>query len=127
MPSPAASALPPLSAAPVSAATRLAYVLRHFRLAYDSMPDLSIGYAAAQTAVTVADGAHDFFEQARPNPPAPAWREWAGQSVPFFFDTAPAAPLLELSTGQAVINADVISAAFYLLSGWQEYFSPATR
>ena len=125
MPSPAEFALPPLSAAPVSAATRLAYVLRHFRLAYDPMPDVGIGYAAAQAAVTVADGAHDFFEQAQPYPPAPAWREWAGQSVPFFFDTAPTAPLLDLSAGQAVVNADVISAAFYLLSGWQEYFSPA--
>ena len=30
---------------------------------------------------------------------------------------------MTLTTGRVTINADVISAAFFLLSGWQEYFS----
>jgi peptidoglycan/xylan/chitin deacetylase (PgdA/CDA1 family) len=42
--------------------------------------------------------------------------------VPFFFDQ-PEKPLLILQDEKAVISADLISAAFYLLSGWQEYFS----
>jgi hypothetical protein len=42
--------------------------------------------------------------------------------VPFFFDR-PDAPLLVLQEHKAYVSADIISAAFYLLSGWQEYFS----
>jgi hypothetical protein len=117
------SALPPLVAVPVSAEARLAYVLRHFRLAYEAFPDVEIGYAATQPAITVADGAAGFFRQNAAYPPAPNYREWAGQQVPFFFDNQPHAALLELGLGRASIGADVISAAFYLLSGWQEYYS----
>jgi len=115
--------LPPLNAAPVSSETRLAYVLRHFRFVYEHVPNVAIGYADAQAAVTVANGAGDFFQRLRPYPPEPNWRPWESQSVPFFFDQAPGLPLLEIGAERVTINADIISAAFYLLSGWQEYFS----
>ncbi|WP_210515917.1 DUF7033 domain-containing protein [Hymenobacter terricola] len=116
-------ALPPPIAAPISTETRLAYVLRHFWLVHEPLPNVSIGYADTQPTVTIADAAGPFFQQNTPFPAAPNFREWAGRRVPFFFDTQPLAPLLVLGAGQAVINADIISAAFYLLSGWQEYFS----
>ena len=102
---------------------RLAYVLHHFRLAYAAVPDVAIGYAEAKPDITITDGTGGFFGHARPYPSAPNYREWAGQRVPFFFDEQPAAPLLQLRAGQVSIGADIISAAFYLLSGWQEYFS----
>ncbi|GAB3295621.1 hypothetical protein GCM10027348_17410 [Hymenobacter tenuis] len=109
---------------PVSAETRLAYVLRHFQLAYENVPSVSVGYASAQPQVQIADGAGEFFNETNPYPPAPNMREWLGQSVPFFFDTAAGQPLLELLPGgRALINTDIVSAAFYLLSGWQEYYS----
>ncbi|TGD80837.1 DUF7033 domain-containing protein [Hymenobacter wooponensis] len=109
---------------PVSAETRLAYVLRHFRLAYENVPDISIGYAGTQPQLEIAEGAGEFFSQTNPYPAAPNRREWLGQSVPFFFDAEPWKPLLELlPSGQSRINADIISGAFYLLSGWQEYYS----
>ncbi|MBO2009099.1 DUF7033 domain-containing protein [Hymenobacter negativus] len=114
--------LPPINAAPVSAAKRLAYVLRHFRLVYPNAPDVAIGYADSQPAITVTDGAGTFFQQNTPYPAEPNYRDWAGQRIPFFFDHQAEAPLLTLSAGRAAINADIISAAFYLLSGWQEYF-----
>ncbi|MBF9237411.1 hypothetical protein I2I05_08375 [Hymenobacter sp. BT683] len=128
MPTDAHSAvLPPLAAVPVSQEMRLAYVLRHFWLAYEAVPHVAIGYAAAQPAmapaITIAEGTADFFQQQTPYPPAPAFREWAGQQVPFFFDSQPGAALLEKGIAQATIGVDIISAAFYLLSGWQEYFS----
>ena len=126
MPAAATSAsLPPLAAVPVPAHARLAYVLRHFRLAYENVPDVRIGFLAAEPAVEIHDGAGDFFSQARPHPAAPNYREWDGRLVPFFFDARPGATLLVLTAGHAVINADIISAAFYLLSGWQEYYSEA--
>jgi hypothetical protein len=110
--------------APIPAETRLAYVLRHFRLAYENVPDISIGYADIQPQLQIAEGAGEFFNQTNPYPAAPNMREWLGQSVPFFFDAEPQQPLLELlPDGRARINADIISGAFYLLCGWQEYFS----
>lgn len=117
--------LPPLpSVATISAEIRLAYVLRHFQLAYEAVPDVSIGYADMQPQIEVQAAAGSFFAEANPYPAEPTWREWAGRSVPFFFDPSPELPLLELLPGGRVrIQADIISAAFYLLSGWQEFFS----
>ena len=122
---PTAPSLPPPDAAPVTAEARLAYVLRHFRLAYPDAPNVDIGHAGSRSAITVTDGAGSFFQQNTPYPAAPNYRNWAGQRFPFFFDNRPEAPLLSLSLGRAKIEVDIISAAFYLLSGWQEYFSDA--
>ena len=119
------SPLPLPLAASVSADKRLAYVLRHFRLAYAQVPDVAVGYAGTDAAITVAEGSGSFFEQDAPYPAAPNLREWQGRQIPFFFDGRPEAPLLQVSAGQATIGTDVISAAFFLLSGWQEYFSDA--
>ncbi|WBA42638.1 DUF7033 domain-containing protein [Hymenobacter canadensis] len=117
--------LPPLP--PVVATTpesRLAYVLHHFRQAYDGVQEMDIGYAATQPQVEIIETAGIFFSETNPYPAAPIWRDWHGQQLPFFFDPHPEAPLLELlPAGRARINADVVSAAFYLLSGWQEFFS----
>ncbi|AII50411.1 DUF7033 domain-containing protein [Hymenobacter sp. APR13] len=117
--------LPPLP--PVVATTpesRLAYVLHHFWQAYDGQPQVTIGYAATQPQVEIAEAAGSFFSETGPYPAPPNWRDWHGQQLPFFFDPHPEAPLLELlPAGRARINADIISAAFYLLSGWQEFFS----
>ncbi|WP_426060010.1 DUF7033 domain-containing protein [Hymenobacter sp. B1770] len=126
MPSPISSPVAPLpspAAVAVLPAARLAYVIRHFRLSYAEVPNVRIGYAAAQPEISIKDGAGVFFTQTLPYPPAPNQREWLGKQVPFFFDSSPDAPLLELEPGHAIINADIISAAFYLLSGWQEYYS----
>ena len=120
---PNAPLLPPVNAAPVTAEARLAYVLRHFRRAYPDAPNVDIGYAGSQPAIMVADGAGSLFQQYTPYPAAPNYRDWAGQRLPFFFDNQPEDLLLSTSPGQAIIGADIISAAFYLLSGWQEYFS----
>ena len=106
-----------------SAQERFDYVLQHFALAYPAASPTTIGYAATSPPVEVADLSEAFFEDDNPYPAAPNFREWAGHRVPFFFDPNPAAPLLELLPGRAKINADLISAAFYLLSGWQEYCS----
>ncbi|WP_460499757.1 DUF7033 domain-containing protein [Hymenobacter agri] len=100
-------------------------MLRHFALAYEAIPQGLIGYADNQPPIEVADATGDFFQGTQPYPAAPNYREWAGQQVPFFFDTQPAAPLLHREPGRCRISADLISAAFYLLSGWQEYFSDA--
>jgi hypothetical protein len=118
-----ASTLPPAAPAVVSAEGRLAYVLRHFWLAYPGAPTVTVGYAASQPQVEVAEHSANFFAENNPYPPTPNWRDWRGQQVPFFFDTAPKNALLIRQENKVFIAADIISAAFYLLSGWQEYFS----
>jgi len=115
--------LPAPPPVPVSAEVRLAYVLRHFHLAYPGAPMVSVGYAGIQPQVEIAEVGTAFFATNAPYPAPPQWREWQGQQVPFFFDNAPDKPLLVLQENRAFISADIISGAFYLLSGWQEYFS----
>ena len=117
--------LPALVSVSVSAETRLAYVLAHFGRAYPSAPAVAVGYAAAQPQVEIAEGSGNFFAENNPYPAAPGWREWLGQRVPFFFDNAPEKPLLTFRDDRVFIAADIIAAAFYLLSGWQEYFADA--
>jgi hypothetical protein len=116
------ASLPALSPVVVSAEGRLAYVLRHFWLAYPGAASLTIGYADAQPQVEIAEVGGGFFTTTAPYPPAPGWRNWQGQRVPFFFDQ-PDKPLFARQANKVIISADIISAAFYLLSGWQEYFS----
>ncbi|AMR26634.1 hypothetical protein A0257_05625 [Hymenobacter psoromatis] len=118
-----ASTLPSPAPAPVSAEVRLAYVLRHFALAYPGAQAVTIGYAGSQPQVEIADLSGSFFSGINPYPPAPRWREWQGRQIPFFFDNFPEKQLLVFGENKAVISVDIISAAFYLLSGWQEYFS----
>lgn len=117
--------LPPLPAViATTPESRLAYVLHHFWQAYDGRPDVTIDYAATQPQVEIAEAAGTFFTETNPYPNPPNWRNWAGQRLPFFFDPHPETMLLELlPAGRARINADIVAAAFYLLSGWQEFFS----
>jgi peptidoglycan/xylan/chitin deacetylase (PgdA/CDA1 family) len=119
--------LPPSLPAPpcvaVSADARLAYVLHHFGLAYPGAPTVSVGYASVQPQVEIAELGEAFFTGNAPYPPAPVWREWAGRQVPFFFDEALEKPLLVFQEDKVIVSTDIISAAFYLLSGWQEYLS----
>ncbi|TGE29040.1 DUF7033 domain-containing protein [Hymenobacter metallicola] len=117
--------LPPLpSSVSVPVEARLAYVLHHFRLAYPTAPAVTVGYADSRPQVEVTEGGGEFFTQLLPYPALPTYRQWRGRRLPFFFDVEPAKPLLEvLPDNRALIGADIISAAFYLLSGWQEFFS----
>jgi hypothetical protein len=86
------------------------------------MVTVSIGYEETN-AIQLMRGDRGFFEGQNPYPPTPTRREWRHQMLPFFFDCFPEEPLLTLKSGKALIGVDLISAAFYLLSGWQEYFS----
>ena len=108
---------------PITAETRLAYVLRHFRQAYEQVEHVTIGYGS-HFQIQLTEASEGFFASQQPYPAAPTSREWKGQTVPVFFDQNPHQPLLALLlNGRAHIHADLVSAAFYLLSGWQEYFS----
>ena len=116
------------AAAPVSAAARLAYVLHHFRLAYDGAAHLpAIGYFPLMPAgarIVIGSGEDEFFSSTAPYPAFVSTRPWGGRDLPFLFDDQSGESPLELRPdGTALIKPDIVSAAFYLLSGWQEYHS----
>ena len=123
--------LAPLPAiAPVTAEVRLAYVLRHFQAAYADVVLPTIAYypaGPARAQILIGRGDMDFFTHTNPFPPSHevSRRTWLGREIPFFFDVDSGEPILELNEeeGTALIAPDIISAAFYLLSGWQEFFS----
>lgn len=50
------------------------------------------------------------------------WKTWLGVKIPFFFDSIDQKLFIE-KDGQWIIQFDIIASAFFLLSGWQEYFS----
>ncbi|MGI4833475.1 MAG: DUF7033 domain-containing protein [Janthinobacterium lividum] len=115
--------LPAPATAPVSAEVRLGYVRRQLARAYPGLPVALLGYAGGPQPVAVAERSAGFFDGTQSYPPAPTWREWRGRQVPFFFDEALGEPLLTERAGRVLVAADLVAAAFYLLSGWQEYFS----
>lgn len=51
------------------------------------------------------------------------WKEWNGENIPFLFDSESLSPIISQSDYGVVINYDIISSGFYLLSNWQEYVS----
>ncbi|MBC5992151.1 polysaccharide deacetylase family protein [Pontibacter cellulosilyticus] len=109
---------------------QLNYILQHFHLLHPNAKELSIHYDTAEDIlhkckVSISKYAGGFFEQKRPRPQQVVWRAWKGQQIPFFFDAENEQELVTYhSNGTASINYDIISSAFYLLSGWQEYYGP---
>ena len=50
------------------------------------------------------------------------WKSWKGTEVPFFF-SRDAQDLITKSGDEFIIGQDIIASAFFLLSGWNEYYS----
>ncbi len=109
---------------------QLDYILKHFHLLCPQAKDISIHYSASEdvihkSRVNIRRYTGGFFEQKRPRPQQIIWREWKGEKIPFFFDADNEDELITYhANGTASINYDIIASAFYLLSGWQEYYGP---
>lgn len=110
---------------------QLDYFLQHFYLLHPKAQQLGIHYSNSediykQNRVYIRRYEGGFFEQKRPRPQQIVWRQWKGESIPFFFDaeTEHTDLVTYHTNGTASINFDIIASAFYLLSGWQEYYGP---
>ncbi|TXK44872.1 hypothetical protein FVR03_13020 [Pontibacter qinzhouensis] len=103
----------------------LEYVLSHFYSLYPQAKRYKISYgnAAGETGVVIKKYAGNFFEGQEPQPGQPVWYEWKGKRIPFFFEHDQVAELVKYKDGVAYIQYDIVAAAFYLLSGWQEFHS----
>lgn len=102
------------------------YTLQHFYLLYPKAKNLRFNYGAGGDAkITIKKYSGSFFEKKRPRPQQFVWKEWHGERLPFFFEEDDQAELITYHPdGSASINYDIVAAAFYLLSGWQEYYGP---
>ncbi|MFD2515532.1 polysaccharide deacetylase family protein [Pontibacter locisalis] len=104
------------------------YILQHFHLLYPKAKGIQIHYSNEEdflhkSRIRINKYNGGFFEQKRPRPQQVVWREWKGERIPFFFDAENDQELVTYhSDGSATINYDIIASAFYLLSGWQEYY-----
>lgn len=102
------------------------YILQHFYQLHPAAQHLSLSYGSESGArVSVKKYTGGFFEKKRPRPQQVVWKEWKGENLPFFFDTDTDQEIVTYSPdGSASINYDIIASAFYLLSGWQEFYGP---
>jgi hypothetical protein len=55
------------------------------------------------------------------NPNDVIWKEWKNVKIPFLFEKDDTKEIISYREEKAIINYDIISSAFYFLSGWNEY------
>ncbi|MBN4051215.1 polysaccharide deacetylase family protein [bacterium AH-315-M05] len=83
---------------------------------------IEIGYGVDnESKIQIRAADTGFFEKDEAYPQNIVWKEWDGRQIPFLFASDDADEIVNLSEGGAVINYDIISSAFYFLSGWQEH------
>ncbi|MDX5437583.1 MAG: hypothetical protein LPK03_10335 [Pontibacter sp.] len=102
------------------------YTLQHFHLLYPKAKKLGFNYGASGSSkISIRKYTGSFFEKKRPRPQQVFWKEWQGEKLPFFFEEDDERDLItDHPDGSASINYDIVASAFYLLSGWQEYYGP---
>ena len=99
------------------------YVWLHFCSLYPAAKNLHVAYGENQTGdIKIYATGLTFFEKKLPFPEAICWQNWNGQKIPFLFQSSLPEIISEDENG-IKINADIIAAAFYFLSGWQEIHS----
>ncbi|RNI22476.1 polysaccharide deacetylase family protein [Rufibacter latericius] len=102
------------------------YVLFHFQRLYHLPSSLEIHYGLdGKSRVQITATSSTFFERQQPKPVQTFWKEWQGNHLPLFFDEAVDQPWFSQNEqGHMVVHYDLVASAFYLLSGWQEFYGP---
>lgn len=99
------------------------YVWQHFLSLYPEARHLTVDYRENYGGkVLVPARGLSFFEKKLPFPEQLHWCQWDGQRVPFLFSEEEQ-DLLKEEQGKIRVTSDIIGAAFYFLSGWQEVHS----
>jgi hypothetical protein len=100
------------------------YVLFHFRKLYQLPVSLELSYGLdGRSRVQVIPTQSTFFERQQPVPVQVVWKEWQDHKLPLFFDEDPEQPwFTQDAQGNVILHYDLVASAFYLLSGWQEYY-----
>ncbi|MFB9862564.1 polysaccharide deacetylase family protein [Rufibacter immobilis] len=102
------------------------YVLFHFQRLYHLPSPLEISYGLdGRSRVQVTRTTSTFFERQQAKPVQTVWKEWHGSNLTLFFDESPDQPwFTQTEQGHVVVHYDLVASAFYLLSGWQEFYGP---
>ncbi|AKQ45256.1 hypothetical protein TH63_05770 [Rufibacter radiotolerans] len=85
---------------------------------------LEVSYGLdGKSRVQITPTQSTFFERQQPHPVQVVWKEWHGHKLPLFFDEATEQPwFTQDDDGNIILQYDLVASAFYLLSGWQEYY-----
>lgn len=103
------------------------YIMDIFRKTYslgDFHPEISYGQQP-KTKIFIKQGNINCFKTFQPfhySTDQIIWKSWNDTKIPFFFDKENT-QIFQKIDNQWIINFDLIASSFYLLSGWQEYFS----
>ncbi len=101
------------------------YVLFHFHRIYHFPVGLEINYGLdGKSKIQIQQAETDFFEESNPFPQKVTFKEWKETSIPLFFHTSSTHDWITTNAkGHAIVNYDLVASSFYLLSGWQEFYS----
>ena len=99
------------------------YILHHFKSIYNIF-DINTSYGIANSSrIQIKKCTTNFFKSNNSIPERIIWKTWKNTKIPFFFSNNDNQEIITYKNDQAIINYDIIASAFYLLSGWQEYFT----
>lgn len=109
--------------------TKFDYILQLFLKSYqvgDLLPDITYGNRE-EGLIHIRQGKTgnlECFRKIEIREKDVIWKTWLGREIPFFFDPCDREIFVE-KEGKWIIQFDLIASAFFLISGWQEYFSDA--
>jgi len=100
------------------------YIISHFKTIYgvDFSVDVNHGIDN-KSKIQIAKCDDGFFDGDDSHPQNVIWKEWESRNIPLFFAENDNLDIVNCDDDQVIISYDIISSAFYLLSGWQEYKS----
>lgn len=106
--------------------SRSKYVIDTFRQLYGVPDEVNIfhgnRFETDLRGVYIPNRGNRFFtEQEALDHTAIIFKMWRNTSLPFLFEDSDSSQILSRQENRIVINYDILSAAFYFLSGWQEY------
>ena len=101
---------------------KFSYVLNYFRKTYQLPPDVDIGYGTKDRKINIYNCQTAYFESLNPFPENNLTEKpWQNRNIPFLFSESSDAEILTIENDRAYIHYDLLAAAFFFLSGWQEY------
>jgi hypothetical protein len=109
--------------------TLVQYFKKNFTLIYDvDNFDFNYGTSDKDSKLFIKYSlSNENFYEKRISVDKIAWKEWKGKKIPFLFDEDNSKKIMETDeNGNVILNYDIVSATFYLLSGQDEYLNNKT-
>lgn len=101
------------------------YVIDTFNEIYAVPNSIEVcyGFKKKKAVIIKSSNSNELFKQKRKKPDLITFIEWNNTKIPLLFHKDPIVKLFEVNDedNTVLINADLLSSAFYFLSCWQEY------